>query len=125
MPLVRISLKQKNDEQVRAISEAVHSAMVETVGIPADDKFQVITEHEGTRLIYDRSYLGIDRSDDAIFVQITLNGGRTTQQKRDLYARIAEKLSLLGIRPQDVLVNLVEVAAENWSFGNGEAQYAS
>jgi len=98
---------------------------VETVGIPVDDKFQVITEHEGTRLIYDRSYLGIDRSDDAIFVQITLNGGRTTQQKRDLYARIAEKLSLLGIRPQDVLVNLVEVAAENWSFGNGEAQYAS
>ena len=126
MPLVRISLREgKSAEYRRAIGDAVHRAMVETINVPAADRFQVITEHSPDNLIYDPSYLNIDRSDDVVFVQVTLNSGRTIEQKKALYARIAELLiENPGLRHQDVLINLVEVSRENWSFGNGEAQYA-
>ena len=126
MPLVRIALREgKPADFGRAIGDAVHRAMVETINVPAADRFQVITEHSPDNLIYDPGYLNIDRSDDVVFVQITLNAGRTTEQKKALYARIAELLAERpGVRPPDVLINLVEVARENWSFGNGEAQYA-
>jgi len=127
MPLVRISLREgKSADYRRAIGDAVHRAMVETINVPAADRFQVVNEYSQDDLIYDPSYLNIDRSDDVVFVQVTLNSGRTIEQKKALYARIAELLTENpGLRPQDVLINLVEVSRENWSFGNGEAQYAS
>ena len=127
MPLVRISLCEGKPEAYRrVVGEAVHRAMVETINVPALDRFQVITEHTPTGLIYDPAYLGINRTVDVIFVQITLNAGRTVEQKRALYARIVGLLAENpGVRPQDVLINLVEVPRENWSFGNGEAQYAA
>ena len=99
--------------------------MVETINVPPQDRFQVITEHPDDGLIYDPSYLGINRTDDVVFIQITLNAGRTLDQKRALYKKIAELLSKeTGVRPEDVVINLVEVPKENWSFGNGEAPYA-
>ena len=126
MPLVRISLREgKSAEYRRAIGEAVHRAMVETINVPAADRFQVITEYAPGDLIYDPGYLNIDRTDAVVFIQITLNTGRTVEMKQALYARIAELLAEApGLRAQDVLINLVEVPRENWSFGNGEAQYA-
>ncbi len=125
MPLVRISLREgKSADYRRAIGDAVHRAMVEAAGVPALDRFQVITEHSADSLIYDPTYLDIQRTDDIVIIQITFNAGRTLEQKKALYARIAELLAENpGIRPQDVFVNLVEVAKENWSFGNGVAQY--
>jgi 4-oxalocrotonate tautomerase len=125
MPLVRISLRQGTTaEYRRAIADGVHSAMLEVLAVPADDRFQVITEHNADGLIYDLQYLGIQRSDRVVFVQITLSAGRKPQQKRQLYKRMAEILAENpGLRPQDLLINLVEVAWENWSFGSGEAQY--
>jgi phenylpyruvate tautomerase PptA (4-oxalocrotonate tautomerase family) len=99
--------------------------MVETINVPALDRFQVIGEFGPGDMIYDPTYLGIQRTDDVIFVQITLNQGRTVEMKRALYARIVELMAAdPGIRPQDVFVNLVEVPKENWSFGEGVAQYA-
>ncbi len=126
MPLVRIALRKgKPAAYRRAIGEGVHRAMVEAITVPPLDHFQVISEHSADELIYDANYLDIRRTDDVVFVQITLNAGRTLAQKRALYARIAEILAENpGIRPGDVLVNLVEVPKENWSFGNGVAQYA-
>ncbi len=126
MPLVQISLREgKSAAYRRAIGDSVHRAMVESINVPALDRFQVITEHPPESLIYDPTYLGIERTDEVIFVQITLNLGRSTEQKRALYARMTELLAENpGVRPQNVLVSLVEVARENWSFGNGEAQYA-
>ena len=126
MPLVRVSLQTgQSAKYQRAIGDAVHQAMVETINVPAADRFQIITEHAPDSLIYDQSYLGIYRSEAVVFIQITLNTGRTLEQKQALYARIAELLAKNpGIRPQDVLINLVEVPRENWSFGNSEAQYA-
>ena len=125
MPLVRISLREGKSEQYRkALGDGVHQAMVEAIEIPAQDRFQIITQHSANDLIYDPSYLGIDRSDDIVLVQITLSAGRKPGQKRKLFQRAAEILAKNpGVRPQDLLINLVETAWENWSFGNGEAQY--
>ena len=98
--------------------------MIETLALPPDDRFQVITEHPPEGLIYDRTYLGIQRSDKVVFVQITMSAGRKPQQKRKLFQRMAEILAESpGLKPQDLVINLVEVAWENWSFGNDEAQY--
>jgi len=126
MPMVRISLLEGRSAADRAaIGEAVHQAMVETINVPADDRFQVITEHPKGALIWDPTYLGIARGDGFVLIQITLNQGRTLDMKRALYKRIAERLATApGIRKEDVMVTLVEVPKENWSFGNGEAQYA-
>ena len=126
MPLVRISLKEgKSPSHKAAIGEAIHRAMVETINVPADDRFQIFSEHGEGGLIYDPAYLGIKRSDDIVVIQITLNAGRTLEQKRALYRAIADRLARdPGLRKEDVLVNLVEVPKENWSFGNGEASYA-
>jgi phenylpyruvate tautomerase PptA (4-oxalocrotonate tautomerase family) len=125
MPFVRISLHaSKSADYRRAIADGVHQAMVETLGVPAQDRFQVVTEHDADGLIYDPSYLGIERTDDVVFVQVTLSGGRKPKQKRDFYARAAELLAKRpGLKPQELLINLVEVAWENWSFGDGKAQY--
>jgi 4-oxalocrotonate tautomerase len=125
MPLVRIDiLKGRTAAQRRSLGDAVHRALVETIDVPADDRFQVITEHEANELAYDRSYLGIRRSDSIVLVQITLSSGRTLEQKRKLYRRITGNLAALDVRPEDVWINLVETAPENWSFGLGEASYA-
>jgi 4-oxalocrotonate tautomerase len=125
MPLVRISLREGKSEQYRrALADGVHQAMVEAIDAPAQDRFQIITEHSANDLIYDPKYLGIDRSDNIVMVQITLSAGRKPGQKRKLFQRIAENLAKdPGLRPQDLMINLMETAWENWSFGNGEAQY--
>jgi 4-oxalocrotonate tautomerase len=125
MPLVRISLREGQSEQYRrALADGVHQAMVEAIDAPPDDRFQIISEHSANDLIYDPSYLGIDRRADTVIVQITLSAGRKPPQKRKLFRRMAEILAANpGLRPQDLMVNLVETAWENWSFGNGKAQY--
>ncbi len=125
MPLVRISLLQGTTPEYRkAIGDGVHRAMVEALAIPPDDKFQVISEHTPGGLVYDLQYLGIQRSDRVVFVQITMSSGRKPMQKRKLYKRMAEILQASpGLDPADLLINLVEVVWENWSFGNGEPQY--
>ena len=126
MPLVRISLNEGRSDTARAaISAAVHQAMVETIKVPADDKFQILTEHGKGQIHFDASYLGIQRTDGVVIVQITLNAGRTVEMKQALYARMAELLNqTAGVRKEDVIISLTEVAKENWSFGNGLASYA-
>lgn len=126
MPLVRVDLMEgKSVEYRREIGDGIYHAMVEAIGVPEGDRFQVIIEHTPDALVYDPRYLDIERSDDVLFIQITLNVGRTLEQKKALYARLVQHLSERpGVRPEDVVVNLVEVPRENWSWGNGEAQYA-
>jgi phenylpyruvate tautomerase PptA (4-oxalocrotonate tautomerase family) len=127
MPLVRIDvLEGRTPTQLAALGDGVHRALVEAVGIPVPDRFQVIAEHASGGLVYDPEYLGIHRTPGVVFVQITFSMGRTLDQKRALYAAIARNLAAdPGVRPEDVFVNLVEVVKENWSFGNGIAQYAT
>lgn len=127
MPLVRIDvLEGRKTEELAAIGDGVHRALVEAIGIPPADRFQVLTEHPAGGLVFDPTYLGIARTPAVVFVQITLSVGRTLEQKKNLFAGIARNLAASpGLRPEDVFVNLVEVVKENWSFGNGIAQYAS
>jgi 4-oxalocrotonate tautomerase len=127
MPLVRIDLQKGKDANYRRkAGRIVYEAMVASTGVPNNDHFQIIGEHSADNLIFDPDYLGIHRTDDLIFVQIFFNEGRSVAQKQALYKAIAEGLSTaLQLRPEDVLINLVEVKKENWSFGNGIAQYAS
>ena len=126
MPLVRISLmKNKPEGFGKRIGEVVYRTMVDTINVPANDNFQLITEHDSNTLIYDPSYLGISRTDGIVVVQITLNEGRTVEMKKTFFETLAQRLNAdLGIRTEDVFVSLVEVNKENWSFGNGVEQYA-
>jgi 4-oxalocrotonate tautomerase len=126
MPLVRISLNAgKPESQRRAIGDAVHRAMVETIKVPEKDKFQILSEEPAGSLVYDPSYLDIARTDAVVFIQITLNAGRTVEMKKAFYARAVELLAQSpGLRKEDVVISLIEVPKENWSFGNGIAQYA-
>jgi len=125
MPLVRISMNEGRSADVRrAMSEAVHQAMVETINVPADDRFQIIDERPSGGLVYDAGYLGIKRTDGVVIIQITLNAGRTVELKKAFYARAVALLKeRANVRPEDVVINLVEVTKENWSFGNGAMSY--
>jgi 4-oxalocrotonate tautomerase len=127
MPLVRIDLiRGKPAAFRRQIGEIVYSAMHETINVPANDKFQVITEHAADEINVADTYLGNSYTRDIILIQITLNGGRTVEMKKALFKRIADDLhEQLKVRREDVVINLVEVAKENWSFGGGVAQYAN
>jgi 4-oxalocrotonate tautomerase len=126
MPLVRIDLQEGKSAQYRkTIGDVIYDAMRNTIEVPEDDRFQVIAEHKAENLIVDPTYLGIRRSADCVIIQITLSAGRSVEKKRAFYKAIADGLhQRLGMRREDVFINLVEVTKENWSFGNGEAQYA-
>src|SRR4029077_14409361 len=127
MPLVRISLLQGQPKSQHArIGDAIHRAMLETINVPPLDRFQIISEHDPADFIFDPGYLNIARTSALVIIQITLNTGRTTEMKKAFYKRVADLLHAeAGLRKEDVMINLVEVSKENWSFGNGEAQYAT
>ncbi len=123
MPLVRIDLLEGKTPEYRSlVGQIVYQALLDVLGVPKDDRFQIITEHPKAGLQFDRDYLGVHRSDDCVFVQITLSSGRTVEMKQRFYKAVADGLhENLKLRREDVFISLVEVAKENWSFGNGVA----
>jgi 4-oxalocrotonate tautomerase len=124
MPLVRIDLPEFTDAHTALrIGEAINKAMMEVINVPSGDKFQVITRHPPGGRNLTAEYLGIRYSESLTLIQITLNQGRSVELKKAFYRRVADDLAALGVRKQDVIINLVEVPKENWSFGNGEMQY--
>jgi phenylpyruvate tautomerase PptA (4-oxalocrotonate tautomerase family) len=126
MPPVRIDLRRgKSAAYKRAICDSVYRAMLDTFAVPKEDRFMVVTEHDDDGFIYSDNYLDIERSNDLVIIQITANDTRTVDQKKAFFAQIAALLSENpGLRKEDIFINLVEVKKENWSFGNGIAQYA-
>jgi 4-oxalocrotonate tautomerase len=126
MPLTRVFLlKGKPPEYRQAILDGLYQAMREAFDVPEDDRFMLIEEYDKSNFVYGESYLGIRRDDDLLIIQITVNNTRGPDKKKALYARIAELVARNpGIRPENILVSLLEVPKENWSFGNGIAQYA-
>jgi 4-oxalocrotonate tautomerase len=126
MPLVRIDLARgKTPEFRRTLGEIVYRAMRETINVPENDKFQVITEHPPEDLNIADNYLGNTYSKDIVIIQITMNAGRTVEMKKAFFKRIADdNHAQLKLRKDDVVINLVECVKENWSFGGGIAQYA-
>jgi 4-oxalocrotonate tautomerase len=127
MPLARIDLPAgKPADYGRTVADVVYEAMVATLNAPEGDRFQVISAHTRDTLLIDPTYVGIERSADALIIQLTLNEGRTVEVKKAFYKAVADGLhERLRLRREDVVIVLVEVKKENWSFGNGVAQYAS
>ena len=126
MPYTHISLMEGTSVEYRtALMEEIYLSMRETVNIPEDDRFATISEHKPENINNSGNYMGINRSSDVVFIQITLNAGRSTDQKKALYAKIAERLRANpGVRPEDIVISLNEINPQDWSLGNGEAQYA-
>ena len=126
MPLVRIDLRRgKPAAYKKAISDGVYQALREIFTVPENDRFMVVTDRDEADFIYEPSYLGIEHGSEFVMLQITVTNTRTVEQKQALYARIVDLLGKdPGIRPADVMINLIDVGKENWSFGNGIAQYA-
>lgn len=126
MPLVRIDIKKHQDPSfAQRIGMLVYAAMHSAIGVPENDNFQILAEHDEQHFIFDPQYLGINRTDQLVVIQITLSEGRTVEQKKLLYKTIADSLhGQMAVRLEDIFINLVEVKKENWSFGNGIAQYA-
>ena len=126
MPLVRVSLRKGKPAAYRkAILDGIYGAMRSAFEVPEEDRFMVINEHDEADFSYSKTYLGIARTDDLILIQITANNTRTTEKKKAFFRQLVDNLKAdPGVRPDDVFINLVEVVPENWSFGNGIAQYA-
>ena len=127
MPLARISLsKNLSPEVVKAVGETIYDAMCQVANVPQHDKFQIVTRHEDDELIYpSEGYLGVTYTRSIVFIQITWNAGRSTDVKKAFYKAVAEGIhAKTGLRKEDVFINLIDVAREDWSFGNGEMQYA-
>jgi 4-oxalocrotonate tautomerase len=126
MPLARIDLPAgKSADYHSAVGDVVYQAMIGVLNVPKDDRFQIIAEHSATGLVIDPTYLGIHRTKDAIVIQVTLNEGRSVDLKGAFYKAVVDGLhARVGLRREDVVISLVEVKKENWSFGNGEATYA-
>ncbi|MET0846757.1 MAG: tautomerase family protein [Pseudomonas sp.] len=126
MPLVRVDIKKHPDPTfAKRVGQLIYAAMHSSIGVPENDNFQILAEHDEQHFIFDPGYLGINRTAGLVVIQITLSEGRTVEQKKLLYKTIAESLNTeLAVRLEDIFINLVEVKKENWSFGNGIAQYA-
>jgi len=126
MPLVKIYLRKgRSPEFLRDAGNAIHDALVAQANVPADDRFQIFHQLDDEAIVAHPSYGGVSRSRDLIIIEITLNTGRTVEIKKALYADIAARLGRsIDVRPDDVLVSLIEVTKENWSFGGGRATYA-
>lgn len=127
MPLVRINIaKSASAATVRAVSDVVYDSMIKVANVPANDKFQIITRHSEEELIYPaEGYLGVTYTPNIVFIQVTWNGGRSVEVKKAFYKSVAEGVAAkAGLRIQDVWISLIDVAREDWSFGNGEMQYA-
>jgi phenylpyruvate tautomerase PptA (4-oxalocrotonate tautomerase family) len=127
MPLVRISLRKGRPASYRKkIADNIYLALRETFDVPEEDRFVTVDEYEPDNFFYSKNYLGTERSNDFIVVQITVSNTRTVAQKQALFRRIVERLQAdLGLKPDDVFINLLEVGKENWSFGRGIAQYVT
>jgi len=126
MPLVKIYApkRSKSARQLRKISDGIQEALVAHANVPPNSRFYLFIRLERDEIVADPSYGGVTRSKNAIFIEITLNAGRTLEVKKALYAGIASRLETLGVRPDDVVILLIEVTKENWSFGGGRATYA-
>jgi 4-oxalocrotonate tautomerase len=127
MPLVRIDLsKSAPAERIRIASEAVYKAMIEVANVPVQDKFQVVTRHESDEIIYPQEgYLGMRYSPDLIIIQVTWVAGRSVDVKKRFFRSIADEIhERAKMRKEDIWISLVDSSREDWSFGNGEMQYA-
>ncbi|MGB1800116.1 MAG: tautomerase family protein [Gammaproteobacteria bacterium] len=119
MPLVNISiLKGKSPEYIKAVTDGINSAVIETMGFPDDDRYQIVHELEQHCLQYQ------DRQEDRVMMHLTMRAGRSNKAKQAFYAKAVENLAKdPGIKPENVLITIVENHDIDWSFKDGIAQF--
>lgn len=115
--------KSKSTAELRKISDGVQDSLVAHANVPPNSRFFLFNRLDRDEIVADPSYGGVTRSKNVIFIEITLNAGRTIEVKKALYAGIASRLERVGVRPDDIVISLIEVTKENWSFGGGRATY--
>ena len=122
MPFARIDLiKGKSAEYRATVADIVYKGIVDVLKAPDGDRFIVINEQTPDNLIYDPKFLGWDRSPDFLLIQVTSTVGNNTESKLAFFRFIADELkSKLSVRPDDIMINMVFVAREDWSFGDGK-----
>jgi len=122
MPFIRSAVKRgTTPEQKQAIVDGIHQALVESIGMPSDELFNLVSEYEPENFFYDRKFNGISRSDNLVVIEITMRRGRSDAMKKALYANIAANLEKLGkISPRDVFIFTHENDYSDWSVGNGQ-----
>jgi 4-oxalocrotonate tautomerase len=127
MPLARIDLRRgKSPAYRKAICDGVYRALRKTFEVPENDRFQVVAEHDADNFVHAENYLGVRYSDNLVVIQITVSDTRNSETKQALFAHIADLLAENpSLRKEDVFINLIECKTENWSFGNGIAQYVA
>jgi phenylpyruvate tautomerase PptA (4-oxalocrotonate tautomerase family) len=126
MPLVRIDLTTgRSPEQVRAVADAIHTAIVAEYGIPERDRFQVITEHPAQQIIAEDAGLGFERTEGVVIIQVFTQRGRSDEAKQSLYRAVHDRLAEVGVASEDVFIGYVENGPQDWSFGFGRAQYVT
>lgn len=124
MPLVRIDMvRGRRSDEIKAIADATHEAIVKVLHIPERDRFQIITEHDADHLIALDAGLGFDRSSGVVMIQIFTQAGRATEVKQELFRTIADSLEYVGVAGEDVFIGIVENGPQDWSFAHGRAQY--
>ncbi|MFV0576993.1 MAG: tautomerase family protein [Vibrio sp.] len=122
MPLIQIHTLKKSPEFIDQLSEHIHSTLMETWGIPADDCFQIFHQKEEHELRINPTIFGVNRSKDIILLHIT-STPRTKEMKLAFYSQLAKRLNEhLDVRTEDVFISIIENTREDWSFGNGLAQ---
>lgn len=127
MPLARVDVAaDTSPETVAAISEVIYDAMMKAANVPEHDKFQIINRHAKDELVYPAAgYLGVTYTPQIVFIQVTWNAGRSIEVKKAFYEAVAEGIhAKTGLRKEDIWISLIDVKREDWSFGNGEMQYA-
>lgn len=124
MPLLRFDLIEgRSDAELQALLDAAHSAMLAAFKVPEGDRYQIVHEHKPSRMIVEDTGLGIPRTRNVVFLQVTTRP-RPRAQKGLFYRLLVEELQArCGIAPSDVVVSMVSNTDEDWSFGHGRAQF--
>ena len=124
MPLIRFDLiERRTDKEIAELLDAAHEAVLEAFRVPVRDRYQIVVEHDKSRLRIEDTGLGIERTDKLVIVQV-ISRPRTTEEKQCFYRLLCATLEKrCGIAPSDVMVSIVENTDADWSFGNGEAQF--
>ncbi|GAB2899531.1 tautomerase family protein [Paralcaligenes ginsengisoli] len=124
MPFARISLARgKSRDYLRALSDQLHAALVESFDVPPNDRFQVIHQHDRDDIIFDPHYMDMDRSADLVYIALTTGKPRSTETKKRFFQTLARRLEANpGIRPDDIMVIISTSRRDEWSFGKGLAQ---
>jgi hypothetical protein len=124
MPLLRFDLIEgRSDAELKVLLDAAHAAMLAAFKVPEGDRYQIVHEHKPSRMIVEDTGLGIPRTRNVVFLQVTTRP-RPREQKELFYRLLVEALQAkCAIAPSDVVVSMVANTDEDWSFGHGRAQF--